>query len=470
MRRSTVFQGRRRLLGGLVIAAALAAAGCSQGFSLPAGGEDEGGGSGGETTSGETTDVIPESPLLRFLEPKSGQIAFIGSDGNLHLTNQGGSTLVDLTADAAADEVTGDLSVYQFPAWSPDGKRVAFIRVQGNATGRVSESWILVADAAGRDDPVELFDSEVERPVYLSWSPDGRYLSFLAEAGYRGTLALYLLDVEAGGEPQVVDVGGPIYYAWNPAGNQIMIHDEQVLEPLVGRLAVLSNFAGQVMENDLAYTPIGFQAPAWSPDGDQALVAVQADDPDGGSLLALVDQDGEITREVADFETTASFSWSPDGEYIAYVVAADPASGSRVGRLNVVGVEEEDFHLTGEEETVFAYFWSPDSRKIAYFSPENVQDEESGDSVLAFRLRVLDIQADEVTTLVTFIPTQDMTLLLQLFDMYQRSATIWSPNSENLVISALLQGEIPAVVVLDATGRFDPRPVGNGLVAYWSPD
>jgi TolB protein len=463
MKPRTVFRANIPLIGGLMIAASLAAAGCSGGFNLPAAGEGDGAG------NGEDTEVIPESPLLRFLEPKSGQIAYVGVDGNLHLTNQAGGNQVDLTADASADQETGDLSLYRFPAWSPDGKQVAFIRIRGTASSGVEESRILVADAAGRNDPVELFVSEVERPVFLSWSPDGQYLTFLAEADYRNTLALYLLDAAEGGEPQVVDVGGPLYYAWNPAGNEIMIHDEQALEPLDGRLAVLSNFTGQVMENDLAYTPFGFQAPAWSPEGDRALVAVQADDPDEGNLLALVDQSGEIVRELTGFQTAATFSWSPDGEHIAYVVTDTPADEGRIGTLHVVGVEEEDFHLTSEEETVFAYFWSPDGSKIAYFTPELVQDE-NGEDVLLFHLNVLDIQADEVTELGTFLPTQDMTLLLQLFDLYQRSATIWSPNSENVVISTLLQGENAAVVVLDASDQFGPRLVGNGFAAYWSPD
>jgi TolB protein len=467
MKPNTVFLEKRRLLGGLVIAFALAAVGCSDGFSLPTG-EDTQGNSG---NNGEDTGMIPESPLLRYLEPKSGQIAFIGSDGNLHLTNQAGSNLVDLTADASADKQTGNLSLYQSPAWSPDGKQVAFIQLQvNNTSGEVSESRILVTDANGQRDPVELFDSDVERPVFLDWSPDGRYLTFLAQANYRNTLALYLLDAEAGGEPQVVDVGGPLFYAWDPTGEQIMIHDEQALESFGGRLAVLSNFAGQVMEDDLAYTPIGFQSPAWSPDGDQALVAVQAEDPEDANLLALVDQSGQITRELAEFELTATFSWSPDGEHVAYVVSNDATAGNRVGSLNVVGVEDEDFHLTSEQNTVFAYFWSPDGNKIAYFTPSTVQNEETGEDVQYFSLRVLDIRNDESIELGAFVPTQDMARLLQLFDLYQPSTTIWSPNSENLVISAIFQGDNTAIIVLDATGQFDPRPVGSGFLAYWSPD
>jgi dipeptidyl aminopeptidase/acylaminoacyl peptidase len=464
MKPNTVFLEKRRLLGGLMIAFALAAAGCSDGFSLPTG-EDTQNNSG---TNGEDTALVPESPLLRYLEPKSGQIAFIGSDGNLHLTNQAGSNLIDLTADASADDVTGDLSIYQFPVWSPDGKQVAFMQLQANNTsGEVSESRILVTDANGKQDPVELFDSSVERPVFLDWSPDGRYLTFLAQASYRNTLALYLLDAEAGGEPQVVDVGSPLFYAWNPAGDQIMIHDEQALETFGGRLAVLSNFAGQVIEDDLAYTPFGFQSPAWSPDGDQALVAIQAEN---ANRLALIDQSGEITHELAEFELTATFSWSPDGEHIAYVVSDDATAGNRVGSLNVVGVEDEDFHLTSEQDNVFAYFWSPDGSKIAYFTPSTLQDEATGEDVQYFRLRVLDIQDGESIELAAFVPTQDMARLLQFFDLYQPSTTIWSPDSENLVISAIFQEDNAAIVVLDASGQFDPRPVGSGFVAYWSPD
>ena len=55
---------------------------------------------------------IPQSPLLPLLERKSGLIAYIGSDGNMYVSDQAGGKLAQLTDDAVVSQNQGIVRYY----------------------------------------------------------------------------------------------------------------------------------------------------------------------------------------------------------------------------------------------------------------------------------------------------------------------------------------------------------------------
>ena len=71
------------------------------------------------------------------------------------------------------------------PAWSPDGKRLAFI---SNRDGRY-EAYVMQADGAG----VQRLTNHPERDDYPAWHPDGKRLALVSERD--GQFDLYLLPV-----------------------------------------------------------------------------------------------------------------------------------------------------------------------------------------------------------------------------------------------------------------------------------
>src|SRR5688500_16997286 len=76
---------------------------------------------------------VPQSPLLRVLERKSGLIAYVGSDGNIYVSDQGGGSPSQLTNDAHFTEgPTGGFLFYQFPTWAADGNKLAFASLAGD--------------------------------------------------------------------------------------------------------------------------------------------------------------------------------------------------------------------------------------------------------------------------------------------------------------------------------------------------
>ena len=87
------------------------------------------------------------------------------------------------------------------PAWSPDGKRIAFSCRRG---GPDFELCVMNADGTGQ---VQLTDNDVP-DLTSSWSPDGGKLVFNRRVGARGGLQLIMMNADGTGEVQLTSPPG----------------------------------------------------------------------------------------------------------------------------------------------------------------------------------------------------------------------------------------------------------------------
>lgn len=412
---------------------------------------------------------LPESPLLRTLERKSGLIVYVGLDGNVYTIDQGGGEPTAVTTDAKLQpDGNGDsLKVYQLPAWSPNDRQLAFIGLTG-ATGNEQEGAVYTAAADGSD-LKELYQKDGEIPIYLYWSPDGESVSFLTNLQGGSELLLHQSSV-SGEDSRVLDAASPLYWSWAPDSSQLLLHaGGNAADARLSRLAV----GEQLVEEVLPYEPLLFQSPQWSPDGRSLLFAGQTEEGDSG--LLLLNENGEVrTLLETPEEQPMGFSWSPDSQRIAYIRNDTEDLQGLVGSLNILTVDGSQETITTEGELVIAFFWSPSGEEIAYFIPGQVpvSDEEGAETVLALSLNVLNVASGESHQVLAFRPSSAfVSAVIPFFDQYQRSATIWSPDSNNLVISAL-SGEdaIPHLFVVAASGALNPRPIATGILGFWSWD
>lgn len=415
--------------------------------------------------SGE--DFANQSPLLAALERKSGLIAYAGSDGNIYTIDQGGGNQRSITSDAALP--TGSASdsasqIYMFPTWSRDSSKLAFARFR-SASGGDTAAAIYSAGFDGSD-LLEIFSSDFAQPIYLNWAPNDEKLSFLASTP-EGDLLLHSVPAR-GGETRLLEAGQPLYYSWAPDGQHLLVH--------VGsgsgsaRLAYIT-LQNNIVESVLDHKPALFQAPAWNVTDDR-IVFVGEGEQDESELL-LADSQGTVEKRLAAVSGAGSvaFARSRDGKKIAYTQAELDQTQGTLGEMTVLNLDEIDDPIATIEDQVYAFFWSPDSDKLAYFVPRRTSagsGAEESEQIILLEMHVLDAGDGQSVLINTFLPSNEFFAMLSFFDQYHNSATIWSPDSKNLVITAFTGQEDAQVLVINASGDLEPRPVASGQIAFWS--
>lgn len=412
---------------------------------------------------------VPQSPLLSALERKSGLISYIGIDGNMYVSDQGGGNLKQLTEDALIPENQGDpVLYYQYPTWSKDASKLAFMGIRSDGEG--AESKVMIANMDD-DSITEVYTSENEHPVYLNWSPDNANLSFISSTVSGQNLILQSVP-SAGGGRTILDTGSPYYWSWAPDGNVMIVHVGGAAASSPEHLAFLNvdSETTSVTEYGLDSTPGAFQAPAWSPDGSRIALARAEEDK---NEIIVTDAAGENPETIGTFTEKTAFAWSSDGTRFAYIDGVQALDAGTIGPLHIVDMETSEEIV--REENVVAFFWSPSGEEIAYFVLLQTQAEGSGESGGAtqagpqyvLNLQVLDVTTGESRELFTYRPTQQFLSVLPYFDQYHQSATIWSPDNNNLVLSFLGESG-PGIAVVAASGNLEPRFLAQGYLAFWS--
>ncbi|MCA9984862.1 MAG: PD40 domain-containing protein [Anaerolineales bacterium] len=392
----------------------------------------------------------------------AGQLAIIGTDHNIYLMNPDGSGRTELTTDAGGDSQRS----YHYITWAPDSRGLAFVQndvVAGPGRGHIEASLWLADTASGRR--TELFQSTDIIPFYLHFAPDSQTLAFLGQGSPPEPLGLYLISTVPG-EPRVLENGQPFYWDWAPDSASLFVHTGG---RRAGRLAFLDPAGSD--STALALQPTSFQAPAFLQNGQQLVVAIEQE---GTDSLVLIDRDGAIVEELATLEATAAFVPAPTGQHIAYITSDLQLGAGAIGELALVEIGAGTDPRQIAAGPVVACFWSPDGQKLAYITldPDGRQQTklaQQGNSEIAFDLYVYELDSGRSRYLHSFAPTGEFLNVIPYFDQYHRSATIWSPDSRYLAISAqslnIAGGEI---LLLDTDSEGLPQHLGDGLLAFWS--
>ena len=190
--------------------------------------------------------------------------------------------------------------------------------------------------------------------------------------------------------------------------------------------------------------------------------------------IILTDGSGSIEKALGTFEASTSFAWSRDSELVAYIDSDRALTAGTIGAMHVMDLAtSEDFF---QDKDVMAFFWSPNSKKLAYFKPFIANNASEGGTDTSgqaqqrvlLQLNVLDVISGETHELFTFRPTDQFAAVLPYFDQYHQSTTIWSPDSNNLVLSFLTTENNPGIAIVAASGQLEPRLLAEGYLAFWS--
>jgi Tol biopolymer transport system component len=162
-------------------------------------------------------------------------------------------------ADGSDPHSLGDV-VIEYPAWSPDGSRVAFMAQEPDASGSNPDYniWVMNADES---DPQRLTDTPGE-DGWPAWSPDGTQIVFASARDDTGgslgpLLHPYLMTADGSDQHLLIDAFGQ-FADWSPAGGIIIFSPGlNLVTPLGTALGAIpvSGVPGDILFADWATAP-----------------------------------------------------------------------------------------------------------------------------------------------------------------------------------------------------------------------
>jgi TolB protein len=433
--------------------------------------------------------VLLVASLVLFAVAQSGGLAALGDLGDasgsqpqLAIVDAAGAlTWMDGLGGSPTSYAEPGV-VFQFPAWSPDGTRIAAV-----GTGPAGGGVYIVRARAPNDPaavPIQIYESADRAPFYLYWTPDGRQVSFLTTEP--DGLALRIAPADGSGSAYVAQAGAPMY--WSFIGPDVMLVHSGTTGPeaFLGEVGLDgSPFAGTDRAAGV------FRAPTASVDGRHRAYVASGSDSIGE--VVRESRDGSGTTRIRVFGSGA-VAFSPTDGTLAFVAPDQPTSTAPplpVGPLRLLdpGAAEPRTLLGG---SVVGFFWSPDGREIATLSivgsDQNVTEARRDNHVTEARLgEIVLARATEaaagLSLRLTFVTVANGAIrservirlsdlfinqVLPFYDQYALSHRFWSPDGASIVLPLVGAGDLTELVVIPADGG-EPRTVAVAEMGFWSP-
>ena len=286
--------------------------------------------SSGRRTKALTT--TQEDELYPAWSPDGKSLAFVRTSvasafGGVRPPASAGIYLLMLDGDKPREELLAraqDLGIGA-PVWSPDGRRIAMLTVSmpPEGIGAVGSALTIINVAAKTHETIPLTPTVTgSLSALLSWSPDGTAVSFSATRG--------VLNLERRGDrlPEDIPSAGYVYRF------------------ATRTLAMVAPEANSI---------------AWSPTGE-----LLASTDTFGAKLNVVRPDGTGARTLLENAAAQDVVWSPDGKRLAASVWMGEHEGSQVLILSIDNDSRTALAVEGEDRGAYWLSWSRDGAYLAY--------------------------------------------------------------------------------------------------------
>ena len=233
------------------------------------------------------------------------------------------------------------------PAFSPDGKRVAYASYDGS-----SHPQIFVMDADGNN-KIQLTTGS-DGNFSPEWFPDGKRI------GYKSGIGVSVVTVEGAVVKKLFDLDSSSNVArMSPDGRQFAFSSTR--NGGITNVWLISSDGGEPRQ--LTFDKVSASFPTWSPDGKSVAVGMANN---GEAGIYIIPQDGGAPLQVLTDKNPIFFwGWSPDGDKILF-------AGQRSEIWNIYWIsrstkqQKQLTNFTKLNSFVRYPVWSPAGDKIAY--------------------------------------------------------------------------------------------------------
>jgi eukaryotic-like serine/threonine-protein kinase len=413
-----------------------------------------------------------------YFSPDGERVVFswIGGAG------QGDDLYVRLIGDESKQQLTASPNTDLSPAWSPDGRQIAFVR-----SGPEIAEIRLIPSIGGVERIVATIDRGIFRQHrWLDWCPDGKHLIVADRQDVAEPWALFRVDTETGEKLRLTSPPATHNGDWSPR-----------VSPEGSQLAFArspGSYSSIVMVQDLdeSFAPSGdprqvlssvwSSAPFWSADGREILFASGSSDR---PQLARVPAKGGKSEHLAYAADSSEGSVSRAGNRLVYVRRR---VNHDIWRASLPeGEKMEPLLFSTYRETTPKY--SPDGSRIAFASSQSGYREIwVSDSDGANPVQLTELESP-LSTAPYWSPDGSKIVFQSIVDNQRDIFVIrasggkptkltdhpaddnqpsWSPNDKWIYFSSSRDGR-QRIFRMPADGG-DPKPITEGQYALESPD
>jgi tol-pal system beta propeller repeat protein TolB len=195
------------------------------------------------------------------------------------------------------------------PAWSPDGKKLAFLRVQsGNP-----DIYTITVDGSGE----RRLTNDSAEDVDPAWSPDGKFIAF--DSKRTGRSQIFVMSADGSNQRRLTrDRFNDQQPRWSPNGDRMVFTSFRNRDPNlrgIGNAEILTATLQGRLRN-LTHSTYWEGDPSWSPDGKSVAFAQRRDPgPRGTFAIGVTSATGSQRRllpRIHGFSNSLANSCCPD--------------------------------------------------------------------------------------------------------------------------------------------------------------